>query len=219
MFQAGGAEDANRAVRAARTLYESEAWRRCSGAEKQRLLARVADWLRANHDDLTRAVAAEAGKPLPWAVFDVTFAADYFDYYSGVVRDVGGRTMPHLRPDLLGFTLKEPAGVAAILTPWNFPLLIAAQKAAPALAAGCPVVLKPSPLTPLTALLLANAFEAAGAPAGLFNVVTDTGPGSPVGEALTRHPDVSVVSFTGSHENGRRVMEAAAGYVKRFELE
>jgi len=219
IFQAGGRADADRAVQAARKLYEEETWRRLPGADKQRLLSRVADWLREHQDTLTRAVAAEAGKPLPWAEFDVLFAADYFDYYSGVVRDIGGRTIPNLRYDLLAYTLKEPAGVAAILTPWNFPLLIAAQKAAPALAAGCPVVLKPSPLTPLTALELARAFEEVEAPAGLFNVVTDTLPGSPVGEALTTHPDVAVVSFTGSHENGRRVMEAAAGTMKRVALE
>ena len=218
-FQSGGAADADRAVRSALKLYREETWRRWPGAEKQRLLARIAAWLREHQQELTQAVSAEAGKPIPWAVFDVLFAADYFDYYAGVVRDIGGRTIPSLRPDLFAYTLKEPAGVAAILTPWNFPLLIAAQKAAPALAAGCPVVLKPSPLTPLTALELARAFEEVEAPPGLFNVVTDTGPGSPVGEALTRHPDVAVVSFTGSHENGRRVMEAAAGTMKRVALE
>jgi aldehyde dehydrogenase (NAD+) len=218
-FQAAGTADADRAVKAALKVYEEETWWRLPGADKQRLLARVADWLREHQDHLTRAVAAEAGKPIPWAMFDVLFAADYFDYYAGVVRDVGGRTIPNLRPDLFAYTVKEPAGVAAVLTPWNFPLLIAAQKAAPALAAGCPVVLKPSPLTPLTALELARAFEAVEAPRGLFNVVTDTGPGSPVGEALCRHPNVAVVSFTGSHENGRRVMEAAAGTMKRVALE
>lgn len=218
-FPRGDARDADAAVAAALRVHRDRTWRDLPGQEKQKLLRGVADWLRARLPELTKFVAAEAGKPRVWAEFDVIFAADYFDYYSGLVRDVGGRTIPNLRPDLFAYTVKEPAGVAAIMTPWNFPLLIASQKAAPALAAGCPVVLKPAPQTPLTALELARAFEELEAPPGLFNVVTDAGPGSPVGEALVAHPDIAAISFTGSSATAMRVMAAAAGTLKKVALE
>jgi aldehyde dehydrogenase (NAD+) len=218
-FPRGSEEDADRAIAAAAAAHRSRAWRDVPGVRKQQLLRGIADWLREHMDELTTLVSAEAGKPVAWARFDVIFAADFFDYYSGVVRDVGGRTIPALRPDLFAYTVKEPAGVAGIITPWNFPLLIAAQKAAPALAAGCPIVLKPAPQTPLTALELARAFEELEFPAGVFNVVTDTGPGSPVGARLCSHPEVAVVSFTGSSGTGTRVMEACAPTMKRVALE
>lgn len=221
LFPRGAEEDADRAIAAALQVCRSRSWWDIPGARRQHMLRGVADWLRDHIDDLTTLVSAEAGKPIAWARFDVLFAADFFDYFSGLVRDVGvgGRTIPGLRPDLFAYTLKEPAGVAGIITPWNFPLLIAAQKAAPALAAGCPIVLKPAPQTPLTALELARAFEELEFPAGVFNVVTDTGPGSPVGARLCSHPDVAVVSFTGSTGTGARVMEACAPTMKRVALE
>ena len=218
-FPSGGEEDADQAISAAAVAHRSRAWQDVPGARKQQLMRGVADWLREHIDELTTLVSAEAGKPVAWARFDVLFAADFFDYYSGLVRDIGGRTIAGLRPDLFAYTLKEPAGVAGIITPWNFPLLIAAQKAAPALAAGCPVVLKPAPQTPLTALELARAFEELEFPAGVFNVVTDSGPGSPVGARLCSHPDVAVVSFTGSSGTGQRVMAACAETMKRVALE
>jgi betaine-aldehyde dehydrogenase len=218
-FPRGDHTDADRAVAAALAVHRSRAWSDLPGAEKQRRLRALADWLREHLDALTELVSEEAGKPTAWARFDVLFAADYFDYYSGLVRSVGGRTIPNLRPDLFAYTVKEPAGVAAIITPWNFPLLIAAQKAAPALAAGCPVVLKPAPQTPLTALELARAFDELDFPVGVFNVVTDCGPGSPVGERLCAHPDVAALSFTGSSPTAQRVMAACAGTLKRVALE
>ncbi len=211
--------DADRAVAAALSVHRGRTWSGIPGVEKQALLRAVADWLRDHEDELTCLVSAEAGKPLAWARFDVAFAADYFDYYSGLVRDIGGRTIPSLRRDLFAYTVKEPAGVAAVITPWNFPLLIAAQKAAPALAAGCPVVLKPAPQTPLTALEFARAFDELAFPPGTFNVVTDCGPGSPVGARLCAHPDVAVVSFTGSSVTAQHVMEACAASLKRVALE
>ena len=221
LFQAGSEEDADRAIAAALHAYHSRSWWDLPGARRQHLLRGIADWLRDHMDELTTLVSAEAGKPVAWARFDVLFAADFFDYFSGLVRDVGvgGRTIPGLRPDIFAYTLKEPAGVAGVITPWNFPLLIAAQKTAPALAAGCPVVLKPAPQTPFTALELARAFEELEFPAGVFNVVTDAGPGSPVGARLCSHPDVAVVSFTGSTATGAHVMEACAPTMKRVALE
>ncbi len=220
-FARGEEDDADRAIAAAHAAYLARSWWDIPGAQRQQMMRGVADWLREHIDDLTTIVSAEAGKPLAWAQFDVLFAADYFDYFSGLVRDVGvaGRTIPSLRPDLFAYTLKEPAGVAGIITPWNFPLLIAAQKAAPALAAGCSVVLKPAPQTPLTAIELARAFEKLEFPPGVFNVVTDTGPGSPVGARLCSHPNVAVVSFTGSTGTGSRVMEACAPTMKKVALE
>jgi acyl-CoA reductase-like NAD-dependent aldehyde dehydrogenase len=218
-FPRGAEADADRAVAAALAVHQSRLWRDVPGAEKQALLRALADWLREHEDEFTGLVSAEAGKPVDWARFDVVFAADYFDYYSGLIRDIGGRTIANLRRDLFAYTVKEPAGVAAIITPWNFPLLIAAQKAAPALAAGCPVVLKPAPQTPLTALAFARAFDELAFPPGTFNVVTDCGPGSPVGGRLCAHPDVAVVSFTGSSGTAQRVMEASAGSLKLVALE
>lgn len=218
-FPRGSDVDADRAVAAALAVYRGRTWSDVPAVEKQALLRAVADWLREHEDELTDLVSAEAGKPLAWARFDVAFAADYFDYYSGLVRDIGGRTILNLRRDLFAYTVKEPAGVAAVITPWNFPLLIAAQKTAPALAAGCPVVLKPAPQTPLTALELARAFDELAFPPGTFNVVTDSGPGSPVGARLANHSDVAVVSFTGSTATAQRVMEACAGSLKRVALE
>ena len=218
-FPRGAEADADRAVVAALAVHRERLWRDLPGSEKQALLRAVAAWLRGHEDELTGLVSAEAGKPVDWARFDVLFAADYFDYYSGLIRDIGGRTIPNLRRDLFAYTVKEPAGVAAIITPWNFPLLIAAQKVAPALAAGCPVVLKPAPQTPLTALAFARAFDELAFPPGTFNVVTDCGPGSPVGARLCAHPDVAVVSFTGSSGTAQRVMEACAGSLKRVALE
>lgn len=216
-FAAAGAEDVDAAVQAARRQYENREWADAPAAAKQAALRGVADWLRAHHDELTQLVSLEAGKPLKWAEFDVVFAAGYFDYYSALVRDICGRTLPGLRPDLFAYTLKEPAGVAGIMTPWNFPLLIAAQKVAPALTAGCSVVLKPAPPTGRTAIELARAFEELDFPAGLVNVVTDAA--SAAGEALCRHPDVNVISFTGSSATAPKVMAAAAGTLKRVVLE
>jgi acyl-CoA reductase-like NAD-dependent aldehyde dehydrogenase len=127
--------------------------------------------------------------------------------------------LPTLRPDLFAYTLKEAAGVCGVLTPWNFPLLIAAQKVAPAVTAGCPVVLKPAPWTPRSALELGRAFEEVDLPAGLLNVVTDAEGDSTAGRALCVHPDVALISFTGSSETGAKVMASAAGTLKRVVLE
>ena len=218
-FPRGGPDDADRAVEAALRVHRSRVWRDLSGKDKQAHLRALADWLRTHADELAVRVSLEVGKPIRWASGEVQIAADVFDYYAGLVRDIGGRTMANLRPDLFGYTLKEPAGVAAIITPWNFPLVISAQKSAPALAAGCPVVLKPAPQTPGVGLELARAFEELELPPGLFNVVTDSGPGSPVGERLASHPDVAVVSFTGSTTTGARVMATAAKTLKRVSLE
>ena len=218
-FQAGEREDVNRAVAAAKRAHDDRTWRDMSGAERQARMSVMAGWLRAERERLLRVVTAEAGKPRFMAELDVDMAIDFLEYYGGTQRNVGGRTMANLRPDLFAYTVEEPAGVAAIMTPWNFPLLIAAQKCAPALAAGCPVVLKPAPETPLTALELARAAEAASLPVGVFNVVTDTRPGSPAGQALVTHPDVAVVSFTGSDATGSKVMAAAAASLKRIALE
>ena len=218
-FQICDATDVDVAVATALAAHRSRVWRDMPGAEKQTRLRAVADWLRAHKEPLVDLTLLEVGKPLARARFDVDLAAAYFDYFSGLVRSDGGRTMSNLRPDLFAFTLHEPAGVAAILTPWNYPLLIAAQKLAPALAAGCTTILKPAPWTPLTALELARCFEELEFPDGVFQVLTDSGPGSPVGEALVSHPDVAVVSFTGSSATGQQILKAAAPTMKRVALE
>jgi acyl-CoA reductase-like NAD-dependent aldehyde dehydrogenase len=218
-FPLAGAADVDLAVAAAVAVYRDRVWWDLDAKEKQRRLRAVASLLRDRADALAHLISAEVGKPMKWAAGEVLVAADCFEYYAGLVRDIGGRTLTNLRHDLFAFTVKEPAGVAALVTPWNFPLVIAAQKVAPALAAGCPVVLKPAPQTPRVSVEFARLFDELAFPGGLVNVVTDSGPGSPAGERLSVHPDVAVVSFTGSVETARRVAAAAAGTLKRVVLE
>ena len=207
----GGAADADRAVAAAQTAFP--AWAATSVEERAKLLARLTDALEARADDLARLVTAELGAPLP-----LSRAAH-------VGKPVGTfRYMAEAAPELLAdeemgnsLVVREPVGVVAAITPWNFPLLQIADKVAPALAAGCTVVLKPADLTPLCALALADIVHEVGIPAGVLNVVT--GRGAELGAALASHPDVDMVSFTGSTGVGRQIQATAAETIKRVTLE
>lgn len=203
-----GAEEVNRAVDAARHCFATGQWRGRDGSEKERILMAIADGIDAQRQSLGELVSRETGKTLAEALGgDVDGAADAFRYYAGAVRRLTGETIP-IDGNFLNYTLREPAGVVGAIVPWNFPLCIAAWKVAPALACGCAVVLKPSELTPLSAIRLAEIAREAGLPGGALEVVT--GYGATAGEALARHMDVDKISFTGSPRTARRLLTASA---------
>ncbi|HXV91118.1 MAG TPA: aldehyde dehydrogenase family protein [Gemmatimonadales bacterium] len=212
----GDAADVDAAVRAARTCFESDAWRGLSGRRRGRILARAADLLEARLDEFARLETAHNGKTLFESKIEVGMTVQTLRYFAGWADKITGATLPADGPFFI-YTLREPVGVIGAIVPWNFPLNIASWKFAPALAAGCTVVLKPASETPLTALLFGEIALEAGLPAGAFNVVA--GGGSTAGAALVRHPDVDKISFTGSTEVGRGVMRAAADTNKRITLE
>jgi len=208
--------DVDRAVTIARERYDEGVWRTASVRERRDVLRRIADLIRRDQEKLAALESRNAGKPIAAARGEIGAAASTFDFYSGAVDKFYGQTIPgNARGTLL--TFREPIGVCAAITPWNFPMLILGWKTAPALAMGNSVVAKPAELTPLTALALAEIAIEAGLPPGVLNVVT--GQGSVAGEALVMHPGVSKISFTGSTEVGAGVMAAAASGVKRVSLE
>jgi aldehyde dehydrogenase (NAD+) len=211
---AGDAEDVECAVRAARRAFG--VWARTRPAERGRVLQRAAERIRADAERLAVIETLDSGKRLSEALGDVLGAARCFEYYAGACDKLQGDTIP-LGPDHLAYTVHEPAGVAAQIVPWNYPISTAARGLAPALAAGCTVVLKPAEQTPLTALLLAELLHSAGLPAGACNVITGTG--AQAGAPLVAHAGVDHISFTGSVATGRVVMRAAAAHTTRVVLE
>jgi len=213
---AGDAADVDNAVRAAKACFESSAWREMSGRKRGKLLFKAADLLEARLEEFSRLESAQNGKTLFEAKIELTMTVNTLRYYAGWTDKIVGDTLPVDGP-FLAYTLREPIGVVGAIVPWNFPLNIASWKFAPALAAGCTVVLKPASETPLTALLFGELALEAGLPAGAFNVVS--GGGSTAGAALVRHPDVDKISFTGSTEVGRQVMKMAAETNKRVTME
>jgi len=213
---AGDAADVDNAVRAARACFESAAWRDLSARKRGRILFKLGDLLEARLDEFSRLESAQNGKTLFEAKIELTMTVNTIRYYAGWADKIVGDTLPVDGP-FLAYTLREPIGVVAAIVPWNFPLNIASWKFAPALAAGCAIILKPASETPLTALLFAELALEAGLPAGAFNVVS--GGGSTAGAALVRHPDVDKISFTGSTDVGRQIMKMAADTNKRVTLE
>ena len=208
-----GAEEADAAVARAKAAYP--AWRAVAPADRARILHRLADALAAEHEALSVLEARNAGKPIGDARGEIGMVVDTFRFYAGAVERTLGDTIPVAGG--VAMTFREPLGVVALITPWNFPLTIASWKLAPCLAAGNTVVLKPAELTPLSALEFERIALAAGLPEGVVNVVA--GPGSTVGARLVEHPDVAKVAFTGSTEVGRRIAEGAARTIKRVTLE
>lgn len=211
-----GAEDVQVAVSAARQAFDGGDWSRVGTRDRSRLLQRIADVLRRDAAEIARLESRDNGKPLALAEWDVAETAFLFEYYAGWVTKLFGQ-MPPVGDDALSMIVDEPVGVAALITPWNFPILMAAQKIAPALAAGCACVHKPAEQTPLTALAIARAAEEVGLPSGALNVVT--GAGATAGAALVDSPGVDKISFTGSVEVGREIMRKAADSFKRVTLE
>ncbi len=211
----GSAADIDRAVEAAAKA-ASGPWGKMSARERARVLFEIARLVRENIDRLSLLETRNAGKPLSDSRDEIGLVADCFEYYAGAVSKHFGETIPVGAPGL-NFTLREPVGVCGLIVPWNFPMVIAAWKLAPALACGNTVVLKPSPETPLTALALAALCAEAGLPGGVLNVVPGPGPGC--GSALVEHPLVRKISFTGSTATGTGIMRAAADGIKRVSLE
>jgi betaine-aldehyde dehydrogenase len=210
-----GEEDVDRAVFAARSAFEG-AWRRVSPQDRGRLLFKMAEVLRTNSERFAEIESRNSGKPIVEAEGDIDDAASCFEYYAGLATKIHGDVVP-APEDALVFVLREPVGVAAQIIPWNYPLLMAAWKLAPALCAGCTVVLKPAEETPLSVLELARHFEELELPPGVVNIVTGRGEGA--GAALANHPGVDKVAFTGSVEVGKTIMTAAAKTLKRVTLE
>lgn len=216
---AGSEEDIDHAVRAARRAFDG-GWSTSSGAERARWLRALASDLGAQQETLARLEVLDNGKPLPEARWDIADAIGCFQYYAELAEALDDRQDQPLALADERFRCRirhEPVGVAGQIIPWNYPLLMAAWKVAPALAAGATVVLKPSELTPLTALELAASAERIGLPAGVLNVVTGTG--SDAGSALSVHPGVDKLAFTGSVPTGSRIMTSAAADIKNISLE
>jgi len=211
-----GADDVDRAVGAARACFESDGWQTLEPRKRGQMLGRAADLLESRADEFARLETQQNGKPFFESKIDVAMTVETLRYYAGWADKITGATLPVGAASFV-YTLKEPVGVVAAIVPWNFPLNLAGWKFAPALAAGCTVVLKPASETPLTALLMAEVMEAAGFPAGAFNVVT--GDGRTAGAALVRHPGVDKIAFTGSTAVGQGIMREAAATPKRVTLE
>lgn len=208
--------DVDTAVRRAHDAHQAQVWRGLPAPERGRALGRVATLVRERSDELARLEATSAGKPISAARGEVGAVARTFEYYAGACDKLTGDTIPAAKDGTL-LTWREPLGVCALITPWNFPMVIAGWKVAPALATGNTVVLKPASATPLTALALAELCHEAGVPEHVVQVVT--GSGREVGEALVRHPLVRKVAFTGSTEVGAGIMRLAAEDITRVSLE
>jgi aldehyde dehydrogenase (NAD+) len=210
------ADDVDVAVDAARACFESDAWRQMNARDRGKLLAKAADLLADRLPDVAKLETQQNGKVLFESKIDVSMSVETLRYYAGWADKITGDTLP-VSGSFFAYTLKEPVGVVGAIVPWNFPLNLATWKFAPALAAGCTVILKPATETPLTALAMAEIMQEAGFPPGAFNVVP--GGGSTAGAALVKHPGVNKISFTGSTEVGKRLMHDAADTVKRVTLE
>jgi betaine-aldehyde dehydrogenase len=214
----GGARDADAAVAAARRAFDSGVWAAAPVSERAALLRRVADLLVRDRESLGLLESRDAGKTVEEGRVDVDCVADAFRYFADLVAgEGGGRVVDAGTPDVHSVVVHEPVGVCALITPWNYPLLQASWKIAPALAAGNTFVVKPSEITPLTTVALVELLVEAGLPDGVANLVT--GPGHTVGARLAEHPDVDLVSFTGGLVSGTKVARAAADGVKKVALE
>ena len=211
-----GVADAEEAVQAARAAFDNGPWPKMKAVERAEVLDRAAALLRERGEDLARLESMQMGKLLEEARVDMLDAAHTFELYAGMVQDQHGETL-EVPGETMSMVVREPVGVTAGITPWNYPMLMAAWKAAPSLAAGNVMILKPATVSPLTNLELARIFEEAGLPKGVFQVVT--GPGGEIGDYLAGHADVDMVAFTGSVEVGKHIMRRAADNVKKIGLE
>jgi betaine-aldehyde dehydrogenase len=213
---AADAADVDRAVKAARAAFDSGPWPQTTAQDRGRILFKLAEKIRQNSAALAELECRNTGKPIVEAEYDIADVATCFEYYGGLANKVTGHVNP-VPANALSFTLREPVGVAGQIIPWNYPLLMAAWKLAPAIAAGCTCVLKPAEQTPLTALECANYFEEAGLPPGVINIVN--GFGETAGAALVAHPGVDKIAFTGSAAVGKIIVKSAADTLKRVTLE
>jgi betaine-aldehyde dehydrogenase len=208
--------DVDRAVEAARKAFDEGPWKDATAQDRGRVLFKLADIVRRRADELAEIEARNTGKPIVEAEFDIADVATCFEYYGGMATKIHGDVVP-VPDNAMSLALREPMGVAGQIVPWNYPLLMASWKLAPALCAGCTCVLKPAEQTPLSVLELAESFDEAGVPAGVVNIVT--GVGERAGAAIVAHPSVDKIAFTGSVEVGKIIMRNAAATLKKISLE
>ncbi|MBK9263919.1 MAG: aldehyde dehydrogenase family protein [Polyangiaceae bacterium] len=209
-------QDARRAIDAAREAFDRGPWRKTSALDRAKLLFKLGEAINREADALAKLEVRSCGKPLAEAQFDVSDAANCFEFYAGLATKIHGETM-NVPANSMSYVVREPVGVCGQIIPWNYPLLMAAWKLAPALAAGNTCVLKPSELTPLTALELGRLITEVGFPAGVVNIIT--GPGAGCGEELAENTRVDKVAFTGGTVTGRKILHASAGNLKKVTLE
>ncbi len=213
----GGREDVDRAVAAARAAFDDrKGWANWAAGKRGRSLAKLAELVKKHSEELATLESRNVGKPITGARGEVIGASLVFDYYAGAANKIYGQTIPVSKPGL-DLTLREPIGVVGLIVPWNFPLLMASWKVAPALAAGNTAILKPASYTPLTAIRLGELALEAGIPSGVLNVVT--GPGGSAGASIAAHPGIGKVAFTGETTTGQEIMRLASGNVKKISLE
>ncbi|WP_132745798.1 aldehyde dehydrogenase family protein [Scopulibacillus darangshiensis] len=210
-------EDVNKAVNAARKAFDDGPWPKMDAAERGRLLYKLADLIEEHKEELAQLDTLDNGKPITeMRMADIPLTIDMFRYYAGWTTKMTGQTIP-VSGHFFNYTRHEPVGVVGQIIPWNFPINMVSWKAAPALAAGCTVVLKPAEQTPLSALYFAKLVEEAGFPKGVVNIIT--GFGKTAGDALVKHPEVNKIAFTGSTAVGKQIMKEAANTMKRVSLE
>lgn len=213
----GDARDVDRAVHSARAAFESGPWAEMSASDRGRILWKIGDLIDKYNEELGTLETLDNGKPIfESRQVDMPMVAEVFRYYAGWATKIHGETVP-VRGPFLNYTLREPLGVVAAIVPWNFPLLLASWKVAPALACGNTVVVKPAPWTSLTALRLAEIAQEAGLPAGVLNVIT--GSSDELGRALVRHPEVAKIAFTGATMTGQEIARVSADTLKQVTLE
>ena len=213
-----GPADAQAAIAAANAAWP--AWRNKTGKERHAILLKWFQLLMANQEDLARILTAEQGKPFPEAKGEIAYGASFVEWFAEEAKRVNGETLPQFDNNRRLMVIKQPIGVCAAITPWNFPLAMITRKVAPALAAGCPVIIKPAELTPLTALAAAELAVQAGIPAGVLNILTaDSENSIAIGKVLCESDVVRHISFTGSTEVGRILMAQSAPTVKKMSLE
>ncbi len=211
------ADDVRAAIAAARRAFDTGPWPRMSGAERSRLMFKTAELILAHVEEIALIESLEVGKPIAQARGEITFCADLWSYAAGQARALEGQTHNNIGDNRLGLVLREPVGVVGIITPWNFPFIIASERVPWAIGGGCTVVLKPSEFTSGTSIRMAELAREAGIPDGVFNVVT--GYGDPAGQILAEDPGTDMIAFTGSVRVGTKLGEIAARSVKRVGLE
>ena len=211
-------QDVDRAVQAAKTAFYDGRWSRLSPAERSNAIWKLGDLLEARADDFAKAETENTGKPFAFASqgADLPFAVDNLRFFGAAARDVHGSSAGEYLQGYTSMFRHEPVGVVGQIAPWNYPLMMAVWKIGPALAAGCTVVLKPAPTTPITSLMLGELIQEAGIPDGVVNIVSG---GNETGQAIVEHPDIRMVSLTGSTNTGKKIMKTAADTLKRVHLE
>lgn len=214
----GSRTDVDRAVQAARTAFYDGRWSKKTPAERSLIIWRLADLLEAQAEEFARVESENTGKPYQFVSLggDIPFAVDNLRFFAAAARDTHGNNTGEYMTNYTSIFRREPVGVVGQIAPWNYPLMMAVWKIGPALAAGCTVVLKPAPTTPLTTLMLAKLTAEAGIPAGVVNVVTGS---NETGQAMVEHPDIRMISLTGSTATGKKIMRTAADTLKRVHLE